>query len=116
MQDHRAQTEYHKGAELGLLTKLLGRLENKTVVDLAAARGDFVRALLDAGAEAIYAFEPSPSSVTALRSAFTETPTVHVFDLDVGERDERVPLGLVADESDPGASAFQTLGKFAEAS
>ena len=114
MQDLRAQSEYNQGAELRLLAKILGSLENKIVVDVGAEHGAFIRAFLDAGAEAVYAFEPFPKSVRALRAEFAESPAVRVFDLALGERDESAVLHVVEDKSGHHADAFHSLVPFPE--
>src|SRR5688572_807932 len=114
MQDQRAEGEYDQGVELRLLTKLLGSLDNKIVVDVGAERGSFVRAFLEAGAEAVYAFEPFPTSVATLRDDFADSPKVQIFDLAIGDRDEQVPLHVVEDKSGCHANAFHSLVPFEE--
>lgn len=114
MQDSSAQSEYNQGAERRLLTKILGSLDNKVAVDVGAERGAFVRAFLEAGAEAVYAFEPFPRSVEALQAAFVGNPTVQVFGLALGECDDDVVLHVVEDKSGSHADAFHSLVAFDE--
>lgn len=114
MQDQSSEREYDQGTELRLLTKLLGNLDNKTVVDVGAERGSFVRALVAAGAQTVYAFEPFPKSVQQLQTSFAETPAVKIFDLAIGDRDERLPLYVVEDKSGRHVDAFHSLVAFDE--
>ena len=73
-----------------------------------------MRAFLDAGAEAVYAFEPFPKSVATLRDDFVDSPKVQIFGLAIGDRDERVVLHVVEDRSGCHANAFHSLVPFEE--
>src|SRR5437762_2550761 len=106
MADEHGHREYDQSTDLDLLISLLGQLENKIVVDVGAETGSFVSALLKAGAEAIYAFEPFPNNVSALRAAFNGLPTVRVSDVAIGARDEATCLHVVEDKSAGHPDAF----------
>ena len=80
------------GPEASLLTTIIGSLENKVAIQVGAADPHRVQALLDAGAEAVYAFEPFPEHAAALRAAFAETPAVRIFEIAIGARDEPASL------------------------
>src|SRR5215217_8737734 len=112
MQSDNAEMYYDQDTEVQLLTKLLGHLTDKTVIDVGAEHGSFVGALLKAGADAVYAFEPYPPSVEILRSTFGETPAVHVFDLAVGAADGEVTLHVVEDKTGHAADAYHSLVAF----
>src|SRR5262249_44929957 len=74
----------------------------------------FVGALLEAGASAVYAFEPYPPSVEILRAAFGDTPAVHIFDVAVGASDGQVTLHVVEDKTGRAADAYHSLMTFEE--
>jgi FkbM family methyltransferase len=77
-------------------------------------RGTFVGALLQAGASAVYAFEPFPASVDALRAAYADDPKVTIFDLAVGFQDGEVSLHVVEDKTGRLADAYHSLVPFDE--
>ena len=109
-----ASDEYDQGTDLALLAKLFGFLANRSVIDVGAERGTFVRVLVDAGAEAIYAFEPFPKSVHSLKSAFAETPAVKIFQVAIGDRDDEATLYVVEDKTALHEDAFHSLVSFDE--
>jgi FkbM family methyltransferase len=107
-----AQAYSDQGPEATLLTTIIGRLENKIAIDVGAGQGRSVRSLLASGTEAVYAFEPLPSSMAVLQTSFAETPAVHLFDVALGARDEHVPLYTVEDRAQPADDAVHTLMPF----
>ena len=114
MQSDTVEIYYDQDTEVQLLTKLLGYLEEKKVIDVGAEHGSFVGALLEAGAAEVYAFEPYPPSVEILRSTYGEAPAVHVFDMAVGASDGEVTLHVVEDKTGHAADAYHSLVAFEE--
>jgi FkbM family methyltransferase len=114
MQSDGAQIYYDQETAVDLLTGTLKRLENKIAIDVGADNGTFLWVLLKAGAEAIYAFEPYPGNLPALRSSFADTPAVRIFDLAIGARDGDVPLYVVEAKTGRHAATFHTLDTFDE--
>ena len=105
---------YNQGTEVQLLIDMLGRLENKHVIDVGAETGSVVRALLGAGADAVYAFEPYPASVEMLQKQFGDLPSVRIIDVAVGARDEGTKLYVVEDKTQHIAEAYHSLVRFEE--
>lgn len=105
-----------RGTDTALLTQLLGRLENKAIVAVGAGESGFLGSLVEAGAEAVYVFEPLPASVEIVRSTFGDMPTVRVFDIALGARDEAVMLHVAEDETGHHGGAFHSLVPFDETS
>jgi FkbM family methyltransferase len=114
MHDKRLETAYDEGIGIGIVTTMLRSFESKLVIDVGADKGSFIWALLKAGAEAVYAFEPYPGNLSALRSSFAETPAVRIFDLAIGARDGDVPLYSIEDKTGRHAATFHTLVAFEE--
>jgi FkbM family methyltransferase len=114
LQDGTEQILYDQGTEIDLLIQMLKQIGNKVVVDVGAEKGTVVHALLRAGAEAVYAFEPFPPSVEALRTAFAATPSVHVFELALGADDGSDVLQIVQDKTGDHADAYHSLVPFDE--
>jgi FkbM family methyltransferase len=114
MQSDTQEIYYDQDTEVQLLTNLLGHLDDKKVIDVGAEHGSFVGALLQAGADAVYAFEPYPPSVEILRSTYGDTPAVHVFDMAVGASEGRVTLHVVEDKTGHAADAYHSLVAFEE--
>jgi FkbM family methyltransferase len=114
LQDGTEQLLYDQGTEIDLLVQILEQIGNKVVVDVGAEKGTVVDVLLRAGATAVYAFEPFPPSVEALRTTFAATPSVHVFELALGADDGSDVLHVVHDKTGDHADAYHTLVPFAE--
>ena len=114
MQQAEADTLYDQGTELTLLTQLLDRLDNTIVLDVGAEKGKFVRALLRAGAEGVYAIEPFPSNVEALQAEFGDLPTVRILAMALGAHDDAVQLHIVEDKTGRLPDAYHSLVAFEE--
>jgi FkbM family methyltransferase len=114
LQNGTEQVLYDQGTEIDLLIQILEQIGNKVVVDVGAEKGTVVDVLLRAGAEAVYAFEPFPPSVEALRTAFAATPSVHVFELALGADDGSDVLHIVQDKTGDHADAYHSLVPFDE--
>jgi FkbM family methyltransferase len=100
---------YQQETDINLLVQLLALLENKAVIDVGAEKGSFIEALLDHGAEKIYAFEPFPANVNALRERFSNLPQVHIFDVALGARDEIATLHIAQDKTGGDANCYHSL-------
>mgnify|MGYP000923945936 CR=1 FL=1 len=109
-----AQVYYDQETEVRFLIDALRRLRNKHAIDVGAERGSFVGALLDAGADSVYAFEPFPANVAALRERFEGHQAVQIFDLALGARDETTLLHVVEDKTHHIGDAYHTLVAFDE--
>jgi GT2 family glycosyltransferase len=113
------------GAEDALLAAIVGGLRNKTAVQVGAAEGRALQALLGAGAEALYVLEPSPERATVIRTAFAETPAVHVLDASLSGQtlDALVAEGIVPSEvgllrvdgAGSGFAVLQDMGRLSAA-
>ena len=114
MQTAELHAFYDQATEVQLLISVLHELEDRTVVDVGAEKGSFVEALLRAGAERVYAFEPYPASVAALRVRFDTNPAVHIFDTALGAQDGTVSLHVVEDKTHNIDDAYHTLVAFDE--
>ncbi len=105
---------YYQDTEVNLLVQFLKHLDNKTVIDVGAERGNFVEAFLQAGAEVVYAVEPYPASVAVLRDRFAQQSAVRVLEMALGERDEPVTLHIIRDKTNRDSDSFHTLVPFEE--
>ena len=105
---------YEQGTDVRLLTALLLRLENKTVVDAGAERGGFTQAFLDHGAEKVFAIEPYPPNVSALQKRFGAHPQVQILPLALGERNETATLHLIEDRAGDNVSSYHSLAHASE--
>ena len=105
---------YHQDTEIRLLASLLSLLENRDVIDVGAERGSIVDALLTAGAATVYAFEPLPASVEALRQTFGENASVRIFGLALGAQDGTARLHVVEDKTGQVPDAYHSLVAFEE--
>jgi FkbM family methyltransferase len=114
MQSSLEEELYDQGTEARILVRLLDRLENKAVIDVGAARGSLTRVCHAGGASAVYAFEPFPENVEALRTTFADVPSVRIFDIAVGARDEPATLYVVHDKTGLHDEAYHTLVRFDE--
>jgi FkbM family methyltransferase len=71
---------YGQEPELRLLGALVGRLENRSMIDVGAERGGVAQGMLDAGVERLQAFEPHPDNMRTLRSRFGADARVEVHE------------------------------------
>jgi FkbM family methyltransferase len=83
---------YGQGDELRLLSELLKRLDNRTVIDVGAERGSLAHEMLRAGAENLHAFDPHPYNVKAMQARFADDDRVTVHELAVSDRDGTAEL------------------------
>src|SRR5437870_2037843 len=80
-QDSRETSAYDHGKDIELLCRLLGGSEDRSVLDVGAERRSFTRAWLCAGTKSVFAFEPDPANMDALRQEFAEQPRVQILEL-----------------------------------
>jgi FkbM family methyltransferase len=85
---------YGQDAEVQLLRKILPKLSHRSVVDVGAERGNFARALLDAGADEIHVAEPEPRNVEFLRERFGGEPRVTIHECAISSEDGEADLHL----------------------
>jgi FkbM family methyltransferase len=83
---------YGQDAELRLLSDLMGRLDQRRVIDVGAERGDFAEGLLRAGAEELHAIDPHPDNALELHRRFDTDERVTVHELAVSDRDGQAEL------------------------
>jgi FkbM family methyltransferase len=100
---------YEQNTEVDLLRQLLVVLDDRTVIDVGAERGFLTQEFLDAGAQQIYAFEPYPANVIALRDKYSNTPAVQLFDLALGLYDEAVMLYIAQDKDGHTLDSFHSV-------
>lgn len=82
--------------------------ESSTVIDAGAFNGDWSKKLWDRYQPNIYAFEPAPSGVKAMKKTFADEPRVQVFEYGLSAADEKASLAL----SGPGSSIYEDSGAF----
>jgi FkbM family methyltransferase len=90
---------YGQDPELRLLSALVKRLERRTMLDVGAEQGALATGMLEAGVERLYAFEPHPANVEALRTRFAGDERVSIHDYAVSDSDGS---GLLRVSSAPG--------------
>jgi FkbM family methyltransferase len=78
---------YHQDAELALLSKLLTRLENRTMIDVGAEQGAMSAGMLAAGVEKLHAIEPHPTNADTLRARFAGDARVAIHELAISDSD-----------------------------
>jgi FkbM family methyltransferase len=78
---------YGQDAELRLLSQLVTRLDQRTVIDVGAEQGTLAAGMLAAGVEALHAFEPHPANVEVLRTRFASDARVTVHEYAVSDSD-----------------------------
>jgi len=68
----------------------------KVVIDIGANKGDWSKAVLDAGPDdmQLYSYEPDPRIVDVLKKQFQASENVHVRSVAVGESDGKMTLFL----------------------
>jgi len=72
---------------VGLLCKLLAHLDRRTMIDVGAEQGSLVERMLQAGVDALYAFEPHPDNANALRSRFARDPRTTIYEYAISDVD-----------------------------
>ena len=102
---------YEQGTDVSLLTGLLGRVACQAVIDAGAERGGFTQAFLDRGAESVFAIEPFPPNVAALRERFAAEPRVKILELALGDRDATSTLHLIEDRDGQNPSSYHSLAR-----
>jgi FkbM family methyltransferase len=90
---------YGQEADVRLLAALLQRLDDRSVIDVGAERGGFVEALLAAGSDEVYAFEPEPENAGFLRARFRDDARVRVHECAVSSADRNLELHRSRDSS-----------------
>ena len=83
---------YGQDAELHLLSKLLGRLDRRAMIDIGAEQGSFAVEMLHGGVESLYAFDPHPDNVSALKARFAGDPRVTVYEHAISDGDGSAEL------------------------
>jgi FkbM family methyltransferase len=83
---------YGQDPELRLLSKLLGRLDRRAMIDIGAEQGSLAVEMLDAGVENLYAFDPHPDNASALRARFAGDSRVTVYEHAVSDGDGSAEL------------------------
>jgi FkbM family methyltransferase len=83
---------YGQEPEARLLTALLARVGNRTVVDVGAERGAFAHELLRAGSDFVHLIEPEPANADALRQQFAGDGRVTVHEYAAGAADGQLSL------------------------
>ena len=90
--DRPAMDLYRQESEVYLLTELLSRLADRSVIDVGAERGAFVESLLRGGGSEIHAIEPEPDNADFLRTQFQNDPRVFVHEYAITDGDAPVKL------------------------
>ena len=98
-----------QGAELGLISALIPKLGDRSVIDVGSERGAVAAALRKVGADPMWLVEPFPESARRLRERFGPDPGVHVLELAAGSEDRTDELHLAHDDSGRSLDAFHTL-------
>jgi len=94
--------------DIQLMLAIFERLEDKTIIDTRAGKGEFLEAFLARGATRAFSFESDPAHIAHLQERFSKEPRVRLFDFAVGERNETGKLRLAADASDASCDDHQT--------
>jgi FkbM family methyltransferase len=105
---------YEQDTDVRLLAALFERIPLKVAIDVGAERGGFSQAFLDRGAEAVYAVEPFPPNIAALRERFAVSPAVRILEMALGERDETAALHLIEDREAHNPSSYHSLVRSGE--
>lgn len=75
--------------------RLLPWLNNSTVVDIGANRGDTIQSIkMRTSSANVLAFEPNPLIYSRLRRLFKHDPAVKLFNFGLGAREEILPLNV----------------------
>jgi FkbM family methyltransferase len=83
---------YWQEPEAQLLTQLLDRLENRSVIDVGAERGTFAEQLLRRKGTQVFLIEPEPDNAAALRARFRRNKHVVVHEYGVTDSDASLVL------------------------
>lgn len=102
--------------DIQLMLAIFERLEDKTIIDIRAEKGEFLEAFLEKGATRAFSFEPYPAHIAHLQERFSKESRVRLFNFAVGERNETVKLRLAPDPSDATCDHRQTLAAFEQTS
>ena len=78
---------YGRDAELSLLQVLTARLDHRSMIDVGASEGTLAAAMLRAGLEDLYIFDPHPDNTAALRARFAADTRVSVYEHAIGDTD-----------------------------
>jgi FkbM family methyltransferase len=105
---------YEQDTDVRLLTALLDRLPSKVAIDVGAERGSFTQALLEHGAESVFAVEPYPPNIAALHERFDAEPRVKILEIAVGETGGSATLHLIEDRKGENASSYHSLARASE--
>jgi FkbM family methyltransferase len=100
---------YEQDAEVRLLSMLVSRLDDRTLLDVGAERGAIVEELLRAGVTEAYALEAHPDNATALRVRFADDPRVTVHEIAASEHDGVAELHVSTDRDGQPLSYGHTL-------
>ena len=88
---------YGQDPEAQLLSRLINRLDHRSVVDVGAERGNLAAELLQAGTEELHVFEPHPENVQILRARFHSDARVTVHECAVSNTDGKGELHVSVD-------------------
>jgi FkbM family methyltransferase len=86
--------KYGQEPEIRLLSLLMTRLENRTMIDVGAEHGEVVQGLLSSGVERVHAFDPHPDNIRTLRARFDGDARVSVHEYAVSDGDGSAELHL----------------------
>jgi FkbM family methyltransferase len=89
-----SEDRYRQDIEFGVLLSIFGRLKSRTVIDVGGEHGSFIRAFLDAGAEAVHAFEPFPGHMAGLREKFGADLRVKLHEIALSDHDGSATLKI----------------------
>jgi FkbM family methyltransferase len=85
---------YGQDAEMRLLSTLMARLDNRSLIDVGAERGGLAEGMLRGGVEELHAFDPHPDNVKALHARFDANARVTVHECAVSDNDGSGELHL----------------------
>ena len=85
---------YGQEAEVRLLAGFVELLDERTVIDVGAERGEFTYAMLKAGSTRAHLFEPERRNVADLRARFHDEPRVCIHEVAVSDRDGELRLHM----------------------
>jgi FkbM family methyltransferase len=88
---------YGQDAELHLLSRLVERLDRRTMIDVGAERGSMADGMLRAGVEDLHALDADPTNAGALRARFADDGRVTVRECAVSDQDGHAELHLSSD-------------------
>jgi FkbM family methyltransferase len=87
---------YGQLPEIRLLARLVSVLDGGRAIDVGAERGEFVHAIVAAGALEVHALEPEPANLKALFERFEGDGRVRVHGVAVSSIDEELTLHLAS--------------------